>query len=277
MFLRTITHSFLFLLASTGFSGVALAANELLLPPGYITSSTIGGNLTETTDSSNTGVVVINVASGEQNTQANNGSFALNLEGGPAASDVIVQQTVNSDLFISPEIAEAQIIGTSFNNTVGWIAINQASGQANAQINAFNFSEGSQATVQTALTQTITGNLRPQASRESAFGNPADYFGNPDDYFGNPDDYFDPPNGSDIIDTELGIDGELLANKALQATLSGEQSPLGDGSTRVQHALSVEDTAFKGARGLVQLNQAAGSGNSSVNNFALRVTVDAKL
>ena len=281
MSLRNVILNSLFLLASTGLSGIVSAAGDFLLPPGYITRSTIDGNVAEPDKKSNSGVVTVNVASGEQNTQANSGSFALNLEDGAAKTNTVIQQAINSSQLTPPNVAEAQIIGNSFNNTVGWVAINQASGQANAQINAFAFGEGNHATmVATGLTQTVTGHFETPANTPNYFGNPDDYFGNPDDYFGNPDDYFvnqDGAVGTEKVSTELGINGELLADNALQETLSGEQSPVNGGPSLVQRAISVEDTAFKGARGLVQLNQSAGSGNSSINNFALRVTVDAKL
>lgn len=223
------------------------AGDLFLLAPGYVTRSTIDGGISNPNKNSS-GVLTVNVASGEQNTQANAGSFALNLQEGPAQTNTVVQQTIAAPHLTEPDVAEAQIIGNSFNNAVGWIAINQASGQANAQINSFAFSEGHDASIQTALKQTLT----------DVFGTLAGT-----------------PNDSRKAETELGIDGELLADNALQETLSGEQSPFGGEPTRAHRAISVEDMAFQGARGLVQINQSAGSGNSSINNFALRVTVDA--
>jgi hypothetical protein len=33
----------------------------------------------------------------------------------------------------------------------------------------------------------------------------------------------------------------------------------------------VADTAFRGARGIIQVNQSAGSGNATANSFAMRI------
>lgn len=249
MWLRHVLSKLVFIPLISGLPGNVLAAGELLLPPGYISRSTIDNSISES-EQRNTGVMTVNVASGEQNTQANNGTFATNQQNGAAKANTEIQQTIEAGQFTPPNVAEAQITGNSFNNTEGWVAINQASGQANAQINAFAFSEGSKAAIDTGLTQTVTGDFKTEALTSIGFGK---------------------------TDKELGISGELLADNALQETLSGEQSSLVGGPVRAQRAISVEDSAFKGARGLVQLNQTAGSGNSSVNNFALRVTVDAKL
>jgi hypothetical protein len=35
--------------------------------------------------------------------------------------------------------------------------------------------------------------------------------------------------------------------------------------------VAIDNTAFDGARGLIQVNQSAGSGNATANSFALRV------
>lgn len=254
MLLRNLILNLLFILVISGLPENVLAASDLLLPPeGYTASSTINGSSAEPNkkNNGNSGVVIVNIASGDQNAQANKGAFALNQNGGSAEVKIKIQQTIdNSQLTLLNSSAKAQIAGNSFNNTEGWVAINQASGQANAQINTFAYSQDSRATIEAGLKQTITGDLKTEVST---------------------------PIGFSKTDNELGINGKLLADNALQETLSGEQTPVVGGSSRTQHAISVDDTAFKDAQGLVQLNQTAGSGNSSINNFALRVTVDAKL
>jgi hypothetical protein len=52
--------------------------------------------------------------------------------------------------------------------------------------------------------------------------------------------------------------------------------PTGAGVGKSHQAVSINDTAFEGAHGLVQVNQSAGSGNSTANNFALQVQLGAK-
>ncbi len=226
-----------------------VVAADLMLPPGFITHSRIDDSVTGS-DTNNSGVIAVNIVSGEQNNQVNQGSFALNLQDSSAKTDMNVQQSIENNQLIVPNEAKAQITGSSFTNSTGWIAVNQASGLANAQINTFSFSEGKQVISNTVATQSISGNFKPLAVSTII---------------------------SRAADTELGISGEFLADNALQETLSGEQPPIDGNVLRAKRAISVDDTAFSGARGLVQLNQSAGSGNRSINNFALRVVVDAKL
>jgi hypothetical protein len=249
MLLRNAILNLLFISLIGGLPEAVLAAGQLPQASEYNTQSIIDGGTVQS-DQGNNGVVTTNEASGQQNTQANNGALAVNQQDGSAKVNTGLQQTIDASQLTSPASAKAQIIGNSFNNTAGWTAINQASGQANAQANSFTFSEGSQATINTGVAQKITGDFKTEAFTPIGFGK---------------------------TDKELGISGELLADNALQKTLSGEQSPVVGGPVRAQRAISVDDTAFKGARGLVQLNQTAGSGNSSVNNFALRITVGANL
>lgn len=72
----------------------------------------------------------------------------------------------------------------------------------------------------------------------------------------------------------LGFE-EVVAESVLSSTTSGAV-PIGAGAGKGHQAVSIHDTAFDGARGLVQVNQSAGSGNSTANNFALQVQLGAK-
>lgn len=68
---------------------------------------------------------------------------------------------------------------------------------------------------------------------------------------------------------------EVVAESTLSATTSNAV-PAGAGAGKSHQAVSINDTAFNGAHGLVQVNQSAGSGNSTANNFALQVQLGAK-
>jgi len=68
---------------------------------------------------------------------------------------------------------------------------------------------------------------------------------------------------------------EVIAESVLSATTSNAV-PAGAGTGKSHQAVSIADTAFDGAHGLVQVNQSAGSGNSTANNFALQVQLGAK-
>jgi hypothetical protein len=72
----------------------------------------------------------------------------------------------------------------------------------------------------------------------------------------------------------MGFD-EVVAESVLSATTSNAV-PTGTGTGKSHQTVSINDTAFEGAHGLVQVNQSAGSGNSTANNFALQVQLGAK-
>jgi hypothetical protein len=74
----------------------------------------------------------------------------------------------------------------------------------------------------------------------------------------------------------VGFEAEVVAESALATATSGiGAAGRPPGSVRHRGA-AIADTAFEGARGLVQVNQSAGSGNSTANNFALRVHMGAR-
>lgn len=68
---------------------------------------------------------------------------------------------------------------------------------------------------------------------------------------------------------------EVVAESVLAAATSNA-GPAVTGNGNNQQSASIHDTAFDGSSGLVQVNQSAGSGNSTANNFALEVNLGAK-
>ena len=72
----------------------------------------------------------------------------------------------------------------------------------------------------------------------------------------------------------LGIEGGVISENTLAqiVTTSDPQSNAAT-SRGYTRKISVADDAFAGTRGIVQLNQSAGSRNATVNSFALRLRV----
>lgn len=70
-----------------------------------------------------------------------------------------------------------------------------------------------------------------------------------------------------------GENGEVLSDSALSGSLAltgvlgTRERPAGG-----ERVVVVDDTAFRGVRGVVQLNQTAGSGNRSANNLGIRLS-----
>lgn len=72
----------------------------------------------------------------------------------------------------------------------------------------------------------------------------------------------------------IGLDVNVMSESMLSNTTTGAglAAPELDGGTR---SATISDSAFSGSRGLVQVNQSAGSGNSTANNFVLQVELGA--
>lgn len=78
---------------------------------------------------------------------------------------------------------------------------------------------------------------------------------------------------SNTMGVVLGIEDSSLSDAGLGQVLSGKQELNGNlgnhGAT--QRELEIDSTAFSGAHGLIQVNQSAGTGNSTHNRFSLRM------
>ena len=73
----------------------------------------------------------------------------------------------------------------------------------------------------------------------------------------------------------LGFAGNEVSEDALAQSFSNAiQVNVEPGPVRARE-VSVADTSFRGAQGVAQVTQTAGSWNATTNSFALRITVDA--
>jgi len=195
-------------------AATALAfADDPSNPEDFVTQSVIGGGMAATGRAGNTGVIAVNIASGEQNFQVNAAALALNDQGGSAAR-ITSQQSMYSDLGTPSKVAMARIADGAFADTAGLVSINQASGEGNAQANGIIFA--------------------------------------------------------------LGVEGEVIADSVLAQTtpLTGASTGPGVSPDNFREA-SIAEGAFRNVNGVVQVNQSAGSGNATANNFVLHM--DTKL
>jgi hypothetical protein len=71
-----------------------------------------------------------------------------------------------------------------------------------------------------------------------------------------------------------GIAVDVLSDAALSTASATSSYPAGTSTARQQ--ISVSASAFAGARGIVQLDQTAGSGNSATNDLTLRIGLGGK-
>jgi hypothetical protein len=166
--------------------------------------------------------------------------------------------------------------GEVASHTRGRIAVNQAAGDANQQVNAAAIAISAQAaSAAVDVGQKIhgfSGNVPDVAVArigQNAFAGASGLIAvNQTSGVANAQ--------SNSVAVAMGINGEV-GDKALSATLPDAAGLVRAGASSGLRIVGVEDTAFRNARGVVQLNQTAGAGNSSSNNFALRVTVQPDL
>jgi len=174
--------------------------------------------------------------------------------------------------YVTQSVIESNVL----NNVRGRFAVNMAAGDSNTQANAAAVALGAQGGPTIGLvggiqvTDPRQGNLPDIATASigsNVFANSSGLISiNQTSGVGNAQ-----ANGAAFA---LGFD-EVVAESVLSAATSNA-APIGTGTSKSHQTVSISDTAFDGAHGLVQVNQSAGSGNSTANNFALQVQLGAK-
>ncbi len=173
--------------------------------------------------------------------------------------------------YVTASVIDGEVAG----NARGRIAVNQAAGDANQQANAAAIAVGGQsasATVEVGQHIDYSGNAPDVAVArigQNAFAGASGLIAvNQSSGVANAQ--------SNSVAVAMGINGEV-GDEALSAALPDAAGLAEAGAAPGLRIADVDDTAFRNARGIVQLNQTAGAGNSSSNNFALRVSVQPDL
>jgi hypothetical protein len=154
----------------------------------------------------------------------------------------------------------------------GRAAVNEAAGDSNVQSNATALAVGG------GMNSALVGTVQSTAANQAGAPGIATASIGPG-AFSNANGLLSINQTSGIANAQsntaalgMGNGVEVVADSML-ATAVSNAGPAGTGAdskTRLGE-VSISDTAFKGARGLVQVNQSAGSGNATANNFALSV------
>jgi hypothetical protein len=177
-----------------------------------------------------------------------------------------------------PAYVTQSVIGANaLSNVRGRMAVNEAAGDSNLQSNAAALAAGVGANAaRGGVTQSTFANrsgapgVASAAIGAGAFANASGLLSiNQTSGLANAQ--------SNTAALGLGAGVEVVADSTLATTISNAGPALaGTGNKTRQQSVSISDTAFEGARGLVQVNQSAGSGNATANNFALSVQMGAK-
>lgn len=181
-------------------------------------------------------------------------------------------------LISAPAFAETLLENSSLiNGNVlqgqGRIGVNMAAGDQNAQINAaalaVSYGQGAHATLDleqnVRLTEAEWAHDSTSTITENAFSNVTGVISvNQVSGLGNAQ--------VNAVAIGLGIEGEAITEIGLASATTGYNAELAPIDTGHREA-RIDDKAFDGSSGLIQVNQLAGSGNATANSFHLNISL----
>lgn len=181
-------------------------------------------------------------------------------------------------LISAPAFAETLLENSSLiNGNVlqgqGRIGVNMAAGDQNAQINAaalaVSYGQGAHATLDleqnVRLTEAEWAHDSTSTITENAFSNVTGVISvNQVSGLGNAQ--------VNAVAIGLGIEGEAITEIGLASATTGYNAELAPTDTGHREA-RIDDKAFDGSSGLIQVNQLAGSGNATANSFQLNISL----
>ena len=168
-------------------------------------------------------------------------------------------------------LANSRIDGNALRGATGASAVNLSAGDLNQQANLRAFASGGQAQIQALQLQSDNQADRPRAASASIGGNA--YVG------GSGLASINQASGSgnaqlNAVSAELASQGiRETTDGALSAAVSASAGGQQVGNTAApggsMRSVTVESSAMRGYQGVLQLNQAAGSGNATGNQLVL--------
>ncbi|ALM51632.1 hypothetical protein [Halomonas huangheensis] len=194
-----------------------------------------------------------------------------------------ILMTALAVVMASPESAHSQdlsalksstvIGGNALSNVSGVAAANTAAGQGNLQSNSGNLAIGQQAGTnqglvqQSRIDQRLAAIQADTAIKERAFRNASGWVSvNQAAGIGNVQ--------SNTFGMAMGTGVSDLSDNSLQqvlATGQGLNGSAGGNAGSTVRNLEIDESAFSGARGVIQVSQSAGTGNATSNRFSLRL------
>lgn len=178
----------------------------------------------------------------------------------------------NPSIVLNSAIAKSEIDGMALTNVTGSVSVNQAAGDGNAQANnrAIAISQGEGVAIAYVVTEQ---------------GRSANHFDMPDIAIARiSDSAFQNATGLISVNQAGGVSNTQMNTFVLSGSINGEISDaalaetLADAtvgldeegsSSMTRRTADISSGAFSGASGIVQLNQAAGSGNLTSNRFEM--------
>lgn len=186
------------------------------------------------------------------------------------------QESVPDDsfyqIFTTTYRAASLIERNSLSHARGAINVNMASGYGNLQTNSGVIAMGDNALATNIVVQVATSNNRlepEQASaviKDQALSQTAGWI-SVNQAAGQSNVQ------SNTLSVALGIRGSSLTSQSLSQVLAHTQVPTEDAEGNASsRRVEIEESAFAGSRGVIQVNQSAGMGNATGNHVGVRMT-----
>ena len=171
---------------------------------------------------------------------------------------------------LEPVIDQSVISDHALSNVQGAIGLNQAAGNGNAQANVLAI--GASGAPRIGVSQQpcgwsgIAGRVAIEAN---AFTNAVGAI-RVNQVAG------DGNAQANVIAIFADASVDVLSDMTLAAAVIQSKQPSANAPAPARQQISVSSAAFNGARGIVQLDQTAGSGNSATNDLTIRIGIGAK-
>ena len=182
-----------------------------------------------------------------------------------------IAQTAAAGTEQGPTVAENVIRGDVLRASRGAIGVNQAAGDGNLQANSAAIAVGIEARTSVTTRQHAEGaGTQPGTARTRIDG---DAFSGARGWLAINQSAGGSNLQSNAIAVKFGIQGSRMDAKDLaevKVSQTTQASP--DQERNLEAEVGIGQRAFRDARGVVQINQSAGSGNATSNRFELRMT-----
>ena len=161
------------------------------------------------------------------------------------------------------------LIGSgAVNGATGVVAINEAAGLDNAQANQGVITNGQMPFNLIGSSQSASTNAKTTAARSDIGSNA----------FSNTSGLIEVNQSAGVGNLQRNsaligaapVEGEIVADGVLSATTAKNGGSVGSAQNHDAREVSIGADALKNVSGIVQINQAAGTGNVSSNSFVLR-------
>ena len=169
-----------------------------------------------------------------------------------------------------PALVDAQsLIGSGVaNGAMGVVAVNEASGLDNVQANQGVLMNGPAPLNLTGSVQSASADARTTAAKSDIGSNA----------FSNTSGLIEVNQSAGVANLQRNsavigsapVEGEIVADGVLSATTAKNGGTGVSGENHSAREVSIGPDALKNVSGIVQINQAAGTGNVSSNSFVLR-------